>query len=226
MVKLLLSYGADVNLEDDSGFTALFYAIEVGTQAKVKVLIEQGADVNHKAKNNQNPLYFAKWLKKPEMANLLLKVDAEKLTSDEIKSIDEGGNDTTVWLLKIGIFLSLLAGIRLWIRFDSLFLFITVLILGIGISFAIPKTIRRLLFKNLLLGFTSIILLFFLIAPIGTKSNRSSSPSQQASEIDRSNMNYCSKHSLWYYKDGKCPKCVDEKNNAEIEKVRKKFNKL
>jgi hypothetical protein len=89
MVKLLLSYGASINLEDKRGFTALFYAIEYGTTAIAKVLIDRGADINHKAGNKINPLYFARMKKKPEMRELLLKAGAEEMHPDEIRSIEK-----------------------------------------------------------------------------------------------------------------------------------------
>lgn len=103
MVNLLLNYGADINLEDDFGLTALFYAIEYGTKAAAKVLIERGADINHKTKKNLNPLYYAKWKKKPEMTDLLLKAGAEELPADEIKSIDRKRTVKNIFLAAIVI---------------------------------------------------------------------------------------------------------------------------
>lgn len=230
MVKLLLSYGAEINLEDNNGLTAIFYAIQHGTKAIVKVLIEHGANVNHKSHNKTNPLYYAKRFKKPEIVDLLLKAGAEEMHADEIKTIDEGGNDTTVWLLKIGLILSFITGATFWYRYDSFFAFIIVLILGAGVSLAIPKVALKLLHKNLLLGLVSFIMLMLLIIPIGNTTNSSSgsssNSSNQGSEIDRSRMNYCSKHSQWYYKDGSCPKCTDESIKKSTEKAREKFNHL
>lgn len=84
MVKLLLIYGAEINLEDENGFSALFYAIEYGTKAATKVLIDGGADINHKTKKRINPLYYAKMKKKPEMVELLTKSGAEEMPVNEI----------------------------------------------------------------------------------------------------------------------------------------------
>lgn len=46
VVDALLRAGADVNLQDDRGFTALMWALEIGRIGIVKKLIAAGADVN------------------------------------------------------------------------------------------------------------------------------------------------------------------------------------
>lgn len=46
MVEALLNAGADINLQDDRGFTALMWAAEIGRVGIVKKLIAAGADVN------------------------------------------------------------------------------------------------------------------------------------------------------------------------------------
>lgn len=83
MVKLLLIYGADINLEDDYGFTALFYAIDIDNIETIKLLIEQGADLNHKNNEQISPVYYAKKHKKPEMVKVLLDAGAEEMKSKE-----------------------------------------------------------------------------------------------------------------------------------------------
>ena len=45
-VQMLLSHGADPNLVDSSGFTALHYAAKWGRRQSVDALIKAGADVN------------------------------------------------------------------------------------------------------------------------------------------------------------------------------------
>lgn len=143
------------------------------------------------------------------------------------EGISETGNQITVNLLKIGIILSVITGIFFWIRYDRFFALLIVALIGIGASLAIPKLVPKVLVKNLLLGLVNVVLLLLLVFPIGNvESNASTNSSQQGSGIDRSKMNYCSKHSLWYYKDGKCPKCVDESIKESTEKIRKKFNRL
>ena len=47
-VRRLLEEGADVNVKDDRGSTALMYASEEGHVETVKLLLEKGADVNAK----------------------------------------------------------------------------------------------------------------------------------------------------------------------------------
>ena len=46
VVDALLNAGADVNMQDDRGFTALMWAAEIGRASVVKKLIAAGADVN------------------------------------------------------------------------------------------------------------------------------------------------------------------------------------
>lgn len=46
MVDALLNAGADINLKDDRGFTALMWAVEIRHAGLVKKLIRAGADVN------------------------------------------------------------------------------------------------------------------------------------------------------------------------------------
>lgn len=84
MVKLLLSYGADIDREDDHGNTPLFYAIKQSTKQKVKLLLERGADMNHKNKEKITPLFYARKLKKSDIAELLLKAGAEGMNPKEI----------------------------------------------------------------------------------------------------------------------------------------------
>jgi len=45
-LKLLMSKGADVNAKDETGDTALCYAVKVGKKGMVQMLVEGGADVN------------------------------------------------------------------------------------------------------------------------------------------------------------------------------------
>ena len=45
-VKLLIKEGADLNMQDKKGFTALIFASESGQEDAIKLLIEAGADLN------------------------------------------------------------------------------------------------------------------------------------------------------------------------------------
>lgn len=59
--RLLLSYGADVNLPDGSHIhrTALHYACQYGQTTIVKLLLENGADVNALDDAHRTPLFWA-----------------------------------------------------------------------------------------------------------------------------------------------------------------------
>ena len=59
VVKLLLDNGADVNILDDIGSTAIFHSYDVDI---TKMLIEHGADINAKDKFGRTALYYAREL--------------------------------------------------------------------------------------------------------------------------------------------------------------------
>ena len=46
IAELLISYGAQVNLKNNEGFSALMFSVEIGNVAAVKLLIKNGAKVN------------------------------------------------------------------------------------------------------------------------------------------------------------------------------------
>ena len=48
VVKQHIAAGADVNIKDDDGFTALYFAAQEGQKEIAELLIEKGADVNVK----------------------------------------------------------------------------------------------------------------------------------------------------------------------------------
>eukprot|EP01087_Luapelamoeba_hula_P005283 TRINITY_DN1535_c0_g1_i1.p1 TRINITY_DN1535_c0_g1~~TRINITY_DN1535_c0_g1_i1.p1 ORF type:complete len:386 (-),score=95.92 TRINITY_DN1535_c0_g1_i1:107-1264(-) len=60
MVELLVNAGADVNLEDKEGMTALHWAATRGYEALVVFLLDHKADVNARDKSNSTPLLRAK----------------------------------------------------------------------------------------------------------------------------------------------------------------------
>lgn len=58
-VELMIAQGAPVNLRDDDGDTALFYAASKGNASIVKMLLEAGADPNLPASDSGTPLVIA-----------------------------------------------------------------------------------------------------------------------------------------------------------------------
>ena len=58
-IKALIDAGADVNVKDNNGTTALMYAVYYGNTEIVKTLIAAGADVNAKDNNGFTTLISA-----------------------------------------------------------------------------------------------------------------------------------------------------------------------
>eukprot|EP00960_Hanusia_phi_P047579 758472-Hanusia_phi.AAC.2 len=58
-VLKLVSLGAQVNLADDEGFTALHFACFMGREEAVKTLLELEADPNANASGNHRPIHYA-----------------------------------------------------------------------------------------------------------------------------------------------------------------------
>ena len=56
-VRLLLERGADPNIKNDAGATALMWAVD--DAEKTRLLLERGADVNAKSENGRTPLLIA-----------------------------------------------------------------------------------------------------------------------------------------------------------------------
>lgn len=86
MVKLLLENGADINLQDENGETALMYAIQTGNKETIKLLIDNGADLNIMNKAKVNALFLAEKKKDPEIIELLKNAGAIEMTVEEIKA--------------------------------------------------------------------------------------------------------------------------------------------
>ena len=55
ITELLLSKGADVNIKDIQGKTALIFAATYGNKEIVELLLSNGADVNAKALTAKQP---------------------------------------------------------------------------------------------------------------------------------------------------------------------------
>jgi ankyrin repeat protein len=59
-VKFLLENGADPDLQEENGWTALMFAAMHGDLASVNHLIEAGCDVNLKTNDGESPLERAR----------------------------------------------------------------------------------------------------------------------------------------------------------------------
>ena len=72
-MKILLGYGANVNISDYLGSTALMDAVIYGSEKLVKLLITAGADVNAVGKNNISVVDKAKKTKNGNIVKTLEK---------------------------------------------------------------------------------------------------------------------------------------------------------
>lgn len=72
MLNYLLSKGANINIINDVGDTALHTAAEVGNKSIVQLLLQNGADVNSLNKALETPLHFAATKKDAQIAQLLV----------------------------------------------------------------------------------------------------------------------------------------------------------
>ena len=68
--------GVDINAKDDSGVTALMYAIWNGHIEIAKLLLERGAEVNVQDSGGWSPLMYAAWKGYSDVAKLMLEKGA------------------------------------------------------------------------------------------------------------------------------------------------------
>ena len=76
-VNLLISKGADVNMQNRMGWTPLHTAIQNRRQALIEPLIAKGANVNAKDNRGQTPLHIAVNLGQKEVVELLIAKGAD-----------------------------------------------------------------------------------------------------------------------------------------------------
>jgi len=77
IINILLDWGADINQQNDEGWTALMTAVVMARADLVKILIEKGADVNKEANlkgaGKRTAMMLAKNKKRKEIIDLLEK---------------------------------------------------------------------------------------------------------------------------------------------------------
>jgi len=84
-LKIILDCGADVNLVDNNGWTALHHAAEKGDMNAANILIESKANVNAFSNARKTPLHLAAFANKTDMVKLLIANGADIEFSSEDK---------------------------------------------------------------------------------------------------------------------------------------------
>lgn len=80
-MKLLLKNGTDINATDDTGHSALMWAVIKPNTSNIKLLIEQKANLNIKTKAGWTALNLADKSPNPDMATLLRAAGAKETTA-------------------------------------------------------------------------------------------------------------------------------------------------
>lgn len=83
LTRLLIKAGADINLANMDGTTALFRAVLFKDVNYAAYLIKEGADVNHAQEDGRTPLLEAVWQNNPEMVSLLIRNHADLEAREE-----------------------------------------------------------------------------------------------------------------------------------------------
>lgn len=97
-VITLLKSGADPNLIDAGGHSALFRAVTLGHHATVQLLLAEGAQVGFKDVNGKSVLHLA-----AACGNLeCLKAVYAKMTSEEVKFLDNNQCSALHWACYTG----------------------------------------------------------------------------------------------------------------------------
>ena len=83
-VEQLLKQGANVNVREKDGSTALMWAADSGFTETLKVLIAAGADVNATDKNGTTALMFATRMENTRIVNILKQAEAQAGASNAV----------------------------------------------------------------------------------------------------------------------------------------------
>jgi uncharacterized protein len=75
-LKDLLAAGANVNEQDEQGWTPLNWAVGRGDVEAVRLLLDHGADVTLTGRDNRTPLMIAKAAARKEIAEMLREAEA------------------------------------------------------------------------------------------------------------------------------------------------------
>ena len=76
---LLLQLGANANVRNHQGWTAIMIAVSTGDEKIVTALLDNGAEVNVISHNRQTPLYIADANGFSQISRILLRSGAKKL---------------------------------------------------------------------------------------------------------------------------------------------------
>lgn len=82
VLKNLLDMGADPNIKDSNGWTALHYACQLGDSNSVMTLCEYYKSIDILSNNNRTPLHFASFFNFPEIVQFLLSKGANPNIKD------------------------------------------------------------------------------------------------------------------------------------------------
>ena len=88
VVKLFLTFGAEVNKKNSKQDTPIMFAAMSGHNEIVKLLLESGADANMENNNGNTPLVLAAMHGRVEIVKLLLKSDANGNMRNVLKDLE------------------------------------------------------------------------------------------------------------------------------------------
>merc|ERR1719383_215399 len=105
ITKLLLEKGADPNIQNSDGETALYLAARYSNKGMAKLLIEKGADINVQNSYGETPLMGASLMTFGDyegVTKLLLEKNADPKIKDNLgkTALDKASSNRIVELLK------------------------------------------------------------------------------------------------------------------------------